>query len=265
MKVKDNKTIVIGIIALLDIVINILNNVRTAENGMVLAVACGLVLALCDMLLLFSIIEIADKPVLGMIMLSASQVSTFVYELLDGATINEAITDMGITGMFVFIAMVYHIGVAYRKVKEQKECISTWKDKIINTINYKRTIYSVKIYVRVIIYSFIVSAVMSLANNNVLNLINTSASFKIYSAFVLVIPTMLILGIITTSYIAYDIFIVKVFFEIYTIYLLASVGNFDLIQVIYIVVEIIAIMYAYFVVFRNSSKEIGDKNEKKKK
>ena len=264
MKFKNSRAIVIGIISFLDVFINILNSVRTAENGMVLAVVCGLVLALCDMLLLFSIIEIADKPVLGMIMLSASQLFTFIYELLDGATLSEAITDMGITGIIVITALIYHSVLAYKKVKEHKEFVSTFKDKVLNTINYKRTIYNVKIYVRVIIYSLIVSAVMSLANSDMLNLMNTSASFKIYSAFVLVIPTMLILGIITTSYIAYDIFIVKIFFEIYTIYLLASVNNFDLIQITYIVIEIIAIMYAYFVTFRNSSKEVGDKNEKKK-
>jgi hypothetical protein len=264
MKVKNSRAIVIGIISFLDVFINILNSVRTAENGMVLAVVCGLVLALCDMLLLFSIIEIADKPVIGMIMLSVSQLFTFIYELLDGATISEAATDMGITGIIVVTALIYHLVVAYKKVKENKEFIGTWKNKIFNIINYKRTIYNVKIYVRVIIYSLIVSAVMSLANSDMLNLMNTSASFKIYSAFVLVIPTMLILGIITTSYIAYDIFIVKIFFEIYTIYLLASVNNFDLIQITYIVIEIIAIMYAYFVTFRNSSKEVGDKNEKKK-
>ena len=265
MKIKNSKAIVLGIISFLDIFINILNNVRTAENDMVLAVACGLILALCDMLLLFSIIEIADKPVMGIIMLFASQLFTFIYELLDGAIISEAVTDMGITGVIVVIALIYHMTVAYKEVKEHKEFVGTWKNKILNIINYKRTIYNVKIYVRIIIYSLIVSAAMSLANSNMLSLLNTSTSFKIYSAFVLVIPTMLVLGIVTTSYIAYDIFIVKIFFEVYTIYLLASVGSFDLIQTIYIVVEIIAIMYAYFVAFKNSSKKVGDKNEKKRK
>lgn len=265
MKIRNSKTMVMGIIAFLEIFINVLNNIRTAENSMWFAIVCGLVLALCDMLLLFSIIEIADKPVLGMIMLSASQISTFIYELLDGATLKEAITDMGIIGVIVVVALIYHMIVAYKKVKEHKEFIDTWKNKILNIINYKRAIYNVKIYVRIIIYSLIISAAMSLANGDMMNVLNSSISFRIYSAFVLIIPTMLVIGITTTSYIAYDILIVKIFFEIYTIYLLVSVGSFDLIQIIYIVVEIIAITYTHFISFRNTNTKVGDKDEGKRK
>lgn len=259
MKIKNKKTLIIGVITFLDMFINIYNNIRTAENGVALAIVCGVLLALCDMFTLFSIIEIANKPVLGMILLTISQVTTLIYELVDGATLNEALTDMGVMGVIVIAALVFHIVTAYKKVKTDKN-VSVGK-KIVDTINYKRTIYNVKVYTRVIIYSLIISAVLSLANSNILSTVNTNISFRIYSAFVLVLPAMLIIGIITTSYIAYDIFILKLFFEVYTVYLLVSVGNFDFIQIIYIVVEVLAIMYAYFITFKDKT---GENNEEKK-
>lgn len=258
MKIKNSKAVIIGVIAFLDMFINIFNNTGTAENGIGLAIICGVLLAICDMLTLFSIIEIADKPVLGMILLTLSQVTTLVYELVDGATLSEALTDMGVMGVVVVIALIYHAVTAYKKVKNDNKNI---KEKIINTVNYKRTIYNVKIYTRIIIYSLIVSVVLSLANSEILSTVNTNISFRVYSAFVLVLPAMLIIGIITTSYMAYDIFILKLFFEVYTIYLLASVGNFDFIQIIYIIVEVLAIMYAYFITFKNKAE---DNDEKKK-
>lgn len=259
MKIKNKKALIIGVITFLDMFINIYNNIRIAENGVALAIVCGVLLALCDMFTLFSIIEIANKPVLGMMLLTISQVTTLIYELVDGATLNEALTDMGVMGVIVIAALVFHIVTAYKKVKTDKN-VSVGK-KIVDTINYKRTIYNVKVYTRVIIYSLIISAVLSLANSNILSTVNTNISFRIYSAFVLVLPAMLIIGIITTSYIAYDIFILKLFFEVYTVYLLVSVGNFDFIQIIYIVVEVLAIMYAYFITFKDKT---GENNEEKK-
>lgn len=259
MKIKNKKALIIGVITFLDMFINIYNNIRTAENGVALAVVCGTLLALCDMFTLFSIIEIANKPVLGMMLLTISQVTTLIYELVDGATLNEALTDMGIMGVIVIAALIFHIITAYKKVKTDKN-VSVGK-KIDDIVNYKRAIYNVKVYTRVIIYSLIISAVLSLANSNILSTVNTNISFRIYSAFVLVLPAMLIIGIITTSYIAYDIFILKLFFEVYTVYLLVSVGNFDFIQIIYIVVEVLAIMYAYFITFKDKA---GGNNEEKK-
>lgn len=259
MKIKNKKALIIGVITFLDMFINIYNNIRTAENGVALAVVCGVLLALCDMFTLFSIIEIANKPVLGMMLLTISQVTTLIYELVDGATLNEALTDMGVMGVIVIAALIFHMVTAYKKVKTDKN-VSVGK-KIVDIVNYKRTIYNVKVYTRVIIYSLIISAVLSLANSNILSTVNTNISFRIYSAFVLVLPAMLIIGIITTSYIAYDIFILKLFFEVYTVYLLVSVGNFDFIQIIYIVVEVLAIMYAYFITFKDKA---GGNNEEKK-
>lgn len=265
MNIKDKKPIVMIVITLLDLFINIFNNVRTAETGVGMAVACGIVLALCDILLLFSIIEIANKPVLGMLLLTLSQLFTFIFELLDGATVSEAFTDMGVIGIVVMVALLYHVTTSYKEVSKDKQFVSTWKDKILNTLHYKRTIYNVKLYTRLIIYSLIISTTFSLAGSDMMQLFNDSISFRLYSAFVLIVPTLLIIGVITTSYIAYDIFVVKILFELYTIYLLASIGRFDFIQIFYIIVEVIAIGYAYFVTFSDNNKKVGEKHEKKKK
>lgn len=264
MNIKNKKAIVIAAIAFLDFFVNIVNNVRMSEDGIVIAVVGGVLLALCDMLLLFSIIELANKPVLSMMMLTLAQTFTMIYSLFDGDTFIDACYNMGIIGALVIAALVYHSVSAYKKLNENKESVKTFKDKLKNTLNYKRTIYSVKIPIRIIIYSMIISSTLSLAGSEMLNVLNNSISFRIYSAFVLVIPSMLVLGIITTSYIAYDIFIAKILFEVYTLYLLASIGKFDLVQIIYIIVEVIAIVYAYFVTFRDSGKKVGEKSGKKK-
>lgn len=264
MRIKNSKAIVIAVITLLDFFINIYNNVTTTENYIWTAVLCGMVLALCDVLLLFSIIEIANRPVLGMILLTLSQTFTIVLNILDGAVISEAFEDVGVAGLAVIIALIYHTVAAYKEVGKDKESVTTFKEKVINTVKYKRSIYSVKLHVRFIIYSLIISTILSLAGSEMLSLVNNSVSFRIYGAFVLIIPTMLIIGIITTSYIAYDLFIVKIIFEIYTLYLLAGIGEFNIVQIIYIIVEAIAIIYAYFVTFIDNVKKVGNKHGEKK-
>lgn len=264
MDIKNKKAVVVAVITFLDLFVNIVNNVRIAENSIGVAVIGGILLALCDMLLLFSIIELANKPVLSMVLLTLAQTFTLIYSLFDEDTFVDACYDIGIMGVMVLSALTYHSVSAYKKVSKDKELVKTFKDKVKNTVNYKRAIYSIKIPVRIIIYSMIISSTLSLAGSDMLNVLNNSISFRIYSAFVLVIPSMLVLGIITTSYIAYDIFIAKILFEAYTLYLLVSIGKFDLVQIIYIIVEVIAIVYAYFVTFRDNGKKVEEKRGKKK-
>lgn len=256
------KKSIMGLIAVLDLLVNIVNKVRTIENGSIsLGIIAGATIALCDIMLLFTIIELANKPVLSMVLLSLSQGLRFIFMLLDGATLDEVYNDIGLTGILVIVALFYHAVHTYKEVSKNKELTKTLKDKVINTINYKRTIYSIKIHVRIILYSLIISSVLSLAGSETLVLMNDNISFRVYSAFVLVIPTVLILGIVTTSYIAYDIFLAKILFEIYTIYLLYSIGKFDFIQIIYIIVEIITVVYAYILCKREKA---GNKDEKEK-
>lgn len=251
MNIKNKKVVVITIITILDMFVNILNSINTFECGIDLAVIKGILLALCDMLLLFSIIEVADKPVRSMILLTLSQAFTFIFELVDGATVSEAFTDMGIIGIIVLIALGYHGAEAYKKSNENAGKNIKTKEKIVNTVNYKRAIYSIKGYTRIVIYSLIISVILSTAGSEMMELFNDNISFRLYSAIVLVIPSLLVIGIITTSTLAYDLFTIKILFEIYTLYLLFSVGGFNIVQILYIIVEVIAIVYAYFTAFSN--------------
>lgn len=251
MDIKNKKSIVISIIVILDMFVNIFNSVTTFEGEIGLLVVKGILLALCDMLLMFSIIELADKPVKSMLILTFAQVFTFVFELVDGATVNEAFSDMGILGIVVLIALAYHGVYAYKEANKDKVKQIGLKEKLLNTINYKRTIYSINFYARIVVYSMIASVILSTAGSETMELFNDNISFKLYSAIVLVIPALLVVGIITTSTLAYDLFIVKILLEIYTLYLLFSVGSFDVIQILYVVVEIIAITYAHLTAFGN--------------
>jgi hypothetical protein len=264
---KKRKAVIVSIITFLEVLVSVYNciNSYSEEKGIVLAIIIGVLFAACECFQFYSIVEIAERPVIGVIMLAISQVFTFVYEVVTGATANEALNDMGVIGFIVIIAMLIHMIITNKIVNDKK---NNNNDKIgkrfKNIIFYKRNLLKIKWYTRVIIYSLMITTVMSLANSEIVTTLNDSTTFRLYAALVLAVPTFLVFGILTTSYMAYEMMIFKIMLEIYTIYLLSTVNSMDYIQIVYIVIELIVITYSYAVVFRNEQLEKENNKEAKK-
>lgn len=239
------------LIAVLDLVVNIYNSVTTYGS-----VVTGILLALCEITTLYALIDIACKPIRGLTMLVISQAFTLVYEVYDGATMSEAFSDMGIMGCIAVIALIGNIAGYVKEYKLIKEPETVIK-KYSRMLNYNRPLYSVKLTVRIIIYSLFIVAVNSLANSEILSTISNDILFRTYSSAVIVVPTFLLLGMTVTSYLAYEFFILKLFIEVYTLLSLEMINEFKPIQLLYIVVEVIAIVYAYYVSFKENNKKEG--------
>lgn len=250
-----SKSIIISIITLLEMYINILNSLNTIEGNLFKQVIYGIILALCDIMILCSIIEINNKPIKGILIYLISQIFTVILQIMSGSKISEALIDMSLYGILLIVSLIFNIVKAKNKLITDNKYGETNRQKIYNILNYNRNIYKVKMIYRVIIYSNIITVVLAMANSGKLNTLHDNIDFKIYSSAVLLIPIFLTISIITTSYIAYEIFVLKIFVEGYTLYLLSTINKLDIIQVIYILTQLIVIVYAYYLCYKNNDKQ----------
>jgi hypothetical protein len=262
---KRHKAVVLSIITFLEVVLSIYNygKLYVEEKGIVIAMLTGILFAACECFQFYSIVEIAERPVFGVIMLVFSQIFTFAYEIITGATTTEAMNDMGITGLIIVIAMLIHMIITNKNVNEKTKNKEKVGKRFKNIIYYKRNLINVSWYTRVIVYSLAITTVMSLANSEVVTTLNNTSTFRLYAALVLAVPTFMVFGILTTSYFAYEMMLFKILLECYTIYLLSTVvKGVDIVQIGYIIVEVIVITYSYMIAVSN--KKIEKENEKNK-
>jgi hypothetical protein len=83
---------------------------------------------------------------------------------------------------------------------------------------------------------------MSLANSDMLSTLGNDIGIKVYGSLAVLIPTFLIIGILTTSDIAYDIINVYTLLELYTIYSLIMIGELTVITALYMILEVIIVV-----------------------
>lgn len=247
--VKTNNLKSIALVILL--MFSIINDVITLVEGGGSAFN-GIILALCEFTLLMSLFSMVHSRVKSTGYLLVSQVLTFIYELLDGATVNEAMNDIGIIGILSVIVFILYVvltgsreevtlnGMNMYKVpfSGNESKLEQAKEIIYRAFTKERKLYKINFVTRIILYSLMVTIVMSLSKSEALNTLNNDSLFRIYGSLALLLPLFMVILIIIDCKLAYDVFLFKIIMEIITIVEMSKMGTLTLNMVASLMIEV---------------------------
>lgn len=253
-KLKSNENYIILIIALLEIITNliisILNKGRVSSINQI---SSELILGVSHALLCISLMKISIKPIVSILMLLASKISLFIYELLDGATLKEATEDLSLTIAIIVIGILIQILLSDKKLYKEKTKDSVMT-RLKNDILIERSLLHVNNITKLIILGIVITTIMKIANGNLMYTIGDSEYIRVYGAISLVIPIILVLSILTTSELVIYTMLFKIAAEIYTIYNLIYINEIGINQYMYVIYIAIEMFITYYINITNNEK-----------
>ena len=224
-------------IALTSIILNLIYGYNASSHGF-----GGVMLGIVDTFTFSAYILISRTPVLAEVVLLFAQVITFVYDMLAGATFKEAIEDTGFSIMITFVAFLIALKLA--KVDTTKE--NSLIKNIYNKLLYDRKIHNIKWYYKIIIYSLLVTVIMSLSNSASLNTYISGTAWRTFAALTVVFQFIRVLSLISTTTFAYEIFGLYIVAEVFTVYMQYRVNNNVLVSVLFIIEEFVVLAYSIY-------------------
>lgn len=181
---------------------------------------------------LYAYILLLDKPITALLSLLLAQIIAFIRDIIIGGSGN-AINNLGSQWLIIVISIIIHIIIVNKQIK----CESL-KEKINSIINYERKPIKVYAWIRVIIYSMMVTTVMGFSRSEgIANAVSTP-EMRIVGSVIVLLPTFIILAFITTSMIAYDIFVIEIIMEITVCIMLFIIGELTVPEILKLITEI---------------------------
>lgn len=226
------------VLTLITLAVALVLNIIDTEFNLVTAI----IGTVTNTLVVMSYIVLLKKPLISILLLLASQLSTFIHILVEEKSIREAIDGVGVIGITIVIAFLLWFYLIDRKVYTSKEKIKI-RERIKNISLYDRIPLKIPVWAKIMLYSMLSISLTSLAKSESFQVIGNSNLIRFYTAVVLLVPIYATLGILTTSELAYELYIIKVIAEATTVYILSSLGEQIIAPLIWIVIEVVVIVY----------------------
>lgn len=267
-ELKDNRTkaIVVSVLTIIEIVINIINLVQKTGSYGISTILMGIILGIGDALTFTALITMINKPVLSILILLFAQIPSFIYAAIIAGGILGALQDMSMSLLIITVALVVHFIIANKNNKKTEE----WKDKkitkkIVANINYDRSILKVPVWSKIIVYSLLVTVIMTYANSKTLTSMYSSILLRVLISTSAIVPMFLIISIVTTSHLAYEILTINTLFNGCIVAQLIIGKEASVIQIIQSLTEVVLTIYCWLLLISDKAdteKEKGKTYEK---
>lgn len=235
---KKENTVLLVIIAL-DMLINLASMVGSNNSGFI----TGVLISITDAITLISCILVIDKPIIAIIGLNIAQMIELITDLILGYSISGAVGNLGAIWIVSLVVLILNVWVLKKKKKLS----------IKEIVVYKRKLLPAVWWVRVTIWSMLVTILMSTANSNMMKDIGNSTEIRLYGAMTVVLPTFFLLGILSTSELVLDFTVLYRLIEIFTIYNIYKLGELSFVTVAYMILEIavtVIMIYKHYYIRR---------------
>lgn len=221
-----------------------------------LQIACSMVLLdnitlsnvlspLINMTILISYIFIQRKPIVGLMILSLAELINLLNDYVSSIDYGLGIADTQVLTLIVIFVTIVHMNMITSKLrKEDSFYEKNILKRFISVINYEKKPTRYKWYINIIMYSLLITIIMTSANNEVISMYGMVGMFKVYSAIALLLPIISILAMLTVSSMTYEILGFKVLMEIITVILIynTNTGSINVAEVIFILIEIMILV-----------------------
>ena len=182
-------------------------------------------------LLIYSIVQY--KPILALVLLLLKNI---IYVVIEPSLFGSSI---GINLIFLLTALLVNIKIV--KINEEK-----LKDRIVTLVNYKRSLLKVKPWIKIVIYSFLITLVMSVTKLSEVQEISSELNIQIFTAIALLLPTIEFLSILSTSSIFIDIIIFTIVFKAYTLVKICLIDDINYTEVYSLILAVFALIYGAY-------------------
>lgn len=194
---------------------NISNDASTNEYmSLILNIVLLSIVNICT---LYSYIVLLKTPIKAILFIIGAQIVTLIHELLAGVTVEMALFDLGLTFIISIIMICIHWNSISKKIANEISH-SKLQKRIVKIINYERKPIKINIFTRIIIYSLMISTVMIMTNNSsAMNTVASNTRTRLFASVATLLPLFTIFALLSTSRLAYEIYIVQIIMEILTI------------------------------------------------
>ena len=230
-----NNAVIITLLAYLIVsVIDIGQALFRDNDGGIISATKVTIIVLIQLITLLKYILLLDKPILSLLALMGGQILSTIYSMIDLNSIKEGINNNILSLLVITLFILIHMNISLNKVDKK----SGFKQKFIDAINISRRPLKVKWWAKLIIYSTLITVVMTISRSDILTSLSNDNGVRLYGAVALVIPTIIILSILTTSELAYELLWIKLIIEIYTIYKLYLIDSIVIKDLVYWLVQL---------------------------
>ena len=198
-----------------------------------------------------SYVTLVNKPVIALILLLASKLFSVTYDLV---TNNISSESFGLIGFTVILGLIVHTIIIIKTNKDKFNNLN-YIDKLKTLINFERKPIKIKIWAKIIIYSTLITVIMQVSRSEIINSIFTYNKFNVYGAIAIVLPLIQDLGILTTSNITYELFLIQIIIETFTLYILYTVDSFDILHLVFVILKVIIYLYIMTKLSNNRRKQ----------
>ena len=162
MNIKNKeKAVLLLLISFTVLIINVINGVNKE-----LGIITMMLSTILDTTLLFAYMELPKHPIRAISMILIRQITALGQDIAIGLTVKEAIEIDG--GLLLVIIIVLAIRNYTTKIKSEGI-----KERIIKLWNYEKQPLKMKWWVHIIIYSMLSTLLVTVANNNYMQLFNS--------------------------------------------------------------------------------------------
>ena len=245
------------IILLLYVSIGVVDVIMTLNTQGVRAGCREQLVIMMQMTIIASYIYLLDTPIVSLALLLLNQGLNIVYSLLDkDISLTDAINDNLFSVLVIIWFILVHININIGKLDKNLGK----RDKLIKALGMQRKVLKVKWWAKLVIYSTLVTIVMILSRGETLSTLSNDG-LRVYGALALAMPTIVMLSILTTSEIAYEILGFKIILEIYTIYNLYIVDSINIKDIGYWLLEVVVFIWIMFKLKIANEKGTKDKED----
>lgn len=253
MNIKNKeKTVLLLLVSFTVLIINVINGVNK-DLGLITM----LLNTVLDTTLLFAYIELPKHPIRTISMVLVRQIAALGQDVAIGITLKEALEIDG--GLLLVIIIV--LAVRNYTTKIESEGI---KERIIKLWNYERQPLKMKWWVHIIVYSMLITLLVTVANNNYMQLFNSEFTVRFYGALALIFPVVELIAMITTSNISYEIIIIYKIIQTITIVQLIDYKGLNLATALIYLIQLAVVVYSTWVWIKdakeNKSKKKAEEN-----
>lgn len=238
------------------IIMMVINFLGANENN---NIANTILLGLISYFSTYCYIQLLDYPVKALLSIILAQTITFINDLITTQDINHAIYVIGAQGILVVIAVIFHIWFINGKLKSEKEKYKL-REKVWMILNFHREPIKLPVWIYIITYSIIITTIANFSRTPGLDEILNSSTSQIYGALVVLLPTFKILSLISTTRLAYWIYLIYVALEIHAFRITAE--DWTVATLLKLLIDMIIVVIT---IEKLISKDIEIREQRKKK
>ena len=239
--VKNKENIVSIIIVMLTIIANVL---KYSDNAMlIIGVLQGIVVGISQSIGLLAYIVLLNRPIVAVAMLMLSEVLLILNDIVEGVKISEAVNSSALTISLFVMAIVMNLLITDNKYRKEKEIKKVSVDTLKKSFSIDRKPFKVKGWIRIIMYSTLVTVVMNMTGSSILGKYGSGTGVKTILALSLVLPIFINIATMLNLIVSYELIWLKTILEGIILLNILDTSSDVVAKVIFYVAELVLIVY----------------------